>query len=85
MAFRPITGILVLLIRAYQVCLSPLFGKTCRFYPSCSTYSMEAIKRHGCFKGIALTIKRICKCHPFHPGGVDFVPGSEPHATEPKL
>lgn len=85
MAFHPIKQILVLLIRAYQLCLSPLFGQSCRFYPSCSTYSMEAIRRHGCLKGIALSLKRICKCHPFHPGGIDLVPGSEQHVTEPKL
>jgi putative membrane protein insertion efficiency factor len=74
--------ILMLLIRAYQLCLSPLFGRTCRFYPSCSTYSLEAISRHGCRKGVGLSIKRICKCHPFHPGGVDLVPGDEINATE---
>ncbi len=70
--------ILILPIRVYQLCLSPYIGKRCRFYPSCSVYSIEAIKQHGCLKGIYLSIKRICKCHPFHPGGVDLVPESDP-------
>jgi len=69
--------ILVLLIRAYKVCLSPLLGQNCRFYPSCSEYSIEAIERHGCVKGIILSVRRIFRCHPFNPGGVDHVPGHE--------
>ncbi len=76
--------ILILLIRAYQVCLSPFLGQNCRFYPSCSAYCMEAITRHGCLKGMVLSLKRILKCQPFHPGGVDYVPGCEPHVTELK-
>ncbi|NIM58223.1 MAG: membrane protein insertion efficiency factor YidD [Candidatus Aminicenantes bacterium] len=62
------------LIRCYQVLLSPLLGGHCRFYPSCSNYTYEAIKKHGLFKGIFLGGKRLLKCHPFHPGGVDLVP-----------
>jgi len=80
---RLMKKVLVSLVRAYQVCLSPLLGQNCRFYPSCSTYSMDAITQHGCLKGLALSLKRICKCHPLHPGGVDFVPGPEKHITEP--
>lgn len=66
--------ILLFLIRAYQRILSPLLPPSCRFYPSCSHYGLEAIQRFGAFKGGFLTIKRILKCHPFHPGGIDPVP-----------
>jgi len=52
-------------------------GPSCRFYPTCSSYGIEAIKRFGAFKGTYLTIIRISKCHPFHPGGVDYVPPKE--------
>jgi putative membrane protein insertion efficiency factor len=62
------------LIRIYQLLLSPLLGKTCRFHPSCSEYTKEAINKHGLFKGILLGTKRLLKCHPFHSGGVDYVP-----------
>lgn len=61
-------------IRFYQTVISPIKPPTCRFYPTCSHYGMEAINRFGPFKGGWLTIKRILKCHPFHPGGVDLVP-----------
>lgn len=56
------------LIRVYAYAISPLSGAKCRFYPTCSTYAMEAIDQHGAAKGSALAIKRICKCHPWHPG-----------------
>jgi uncharacterized protein len=62
------------IIRFYQKVISPLKPPTCRFYPSCSHYGLEAIKRFGAIKGGWLTIKRISKCHPFHPGGIDHVP-----------
>jgi len=66
--------ILIGFIKLYQITLSPFLGDSCRFYPSCSNYGIEAIKKHGAFKGFYLTIKRIFKCHPFHPGGHDPVP-----------
>jgi putative membrane protein insertion efficiency factor len=67
--------LLLLLVRAYQVAISPLLGgNNCRFYPTCSNYAMEAIRVHGALKGSALAGKRLCKCHPWHPGGVDPVP-----------
>ena len=66
--------VLVFLIRAYQYTLSPLLGPSCRFYPSCSEYAYQAIVRHGPGKGLLLAVKRILRCHPFHPGGVDPVP-----------
>ncbi|MEM1486081.1 membrane protein insertion efficiency factor YidD [Oscillospiraceae bacterium PP1C4] len=63
------------MIRFYQRWISPLKGRpTCRFYPTCSTYAYTAILRFGAWKGGWLALRRILKCHPFHPGGVDFVP-----------
>jgi putative membrane protein insertion efficiency factor len=67
-------GIALLLIRGYQLGLSPLLGPRCRFYPTCSQYAIEAISRYGILKGAILSSKRLLKCHPFHPGGVDPVP-----------
>ncbi len=63
--------IFIQLIRVYQIIISPIFGKCCRFYPSCSDYTIEAIKKYGVIKGLYLFLKRIIKCHPFHPGGHD--------------
>lgn len=64
----------LLFIRFYQMVISPLIGPCCRFYPSCSRYGQEALKKHGLFYGGWLTLKRIVKCGPFHPGGYDPVP-----------
>ncbi|MPQ27049.1 membrane protein insertion efficiency factor YidD [Bacillus paralicheniformis] len=66
--------VFLLLIRFYQKWISSALPPTCRFYPTCSNYGLEAIEKHGAFKGGWLTIKRILKCHPFHPGGIDPVP-----------
>ena len=62
------------LIRLYQILLSPFFGKQCRFNPTCSRYSEEAINKHGSFNGLILTIKRLFKCHPWGTSGHDPVP-----------
>jgi len=71
-------ALLLLIVRAYQVAISPfLGGQNCRFYPTCSNYAMEAIRVHGAGKGSVLAAKRLCKCHPWHPGGVDPVPGKD--------
>jgi putative membrane protein insertion efficiency factor len=64
----------LLAIKVYQSVLSPLLGRQCRFYPSCSSYTREAIEKYGLLKGVFLGGKRLLKCHPFHPGGVDLVP-----------
>lgn len=71
---NPVQWVLVLFIRVYRRFISPLFPPTCRFYPSCSAYAMEAVQKHGAAKGGWLAVKRISRCHPFHPGGYDPVP-----------
>ncbi|MBI9087293.1 MAG: membrane protein insertion efficiency factor YidD [Desulfobacterales bacterium] len=63
-----------ILIRGYQYAISPILGPSCRFYPTCSEYAHDAIMQHGVIKGGLLATRRIFKCHPFHPGGVDPVP-----------
>ena len=66
--------IVLFLIKFYQICISPFLGKNCRFIPTCSAYTYEAIEIHGIIKGIYLGVRRIIKCHPFHEGGYDPVP-----------
>ena len=66
--------ILVMLLKVYQYLVSPWFGQTCRFYPSCSCYAIEAVEKRGVLMGLWLTIRRIGRCHPWHPGGFDRVP-----------
>ena len=68
---------LIWLVKAYSLLLSPVLGNNCRYYPSCSAYMVEAIERFGAAKGTWMGIKRISRCHPFHEGGFDPVPGSE--------
>lgn len=58
----------------YRYTISPLLGQHCRFYPSCSVYSIAAIQKHGIIRGLFLTTKRLLKCHPWHPGGIDVIP-----------
>ena len=62
------------LIKAYRYLLSPFLGPSCRFYPTCSAYAAEAIDTHGALRGSWFAVKRILKCHPWHPGGIDPVP-----------
>jgi putative membrane protein insertion efficiency factor len=69
-----LVAVLVVVIRAYQVALSPFLGSACRFAPSCSEYAIEALHRHGPIRGSWIGARRIARCHPFHPGGLDPVP-----------
>ncbi|MEO6353441.1 MAG: membrane protein insertion efficiency factor YidD [Oxalobacteraceae bacterium] len=74
------TALLLLLLRVYKLCISPFLGQNCRFFPSCSDYAGQAVREHGALKGSALATKRLCKCHPWHPGGFDPVPGKPPES-----
>ncbi|MGA2759500.1 MAG: membrane protein insertion efficiency factor YidD [Candidatus Cybelea sp.] len=69
------------LIRAYQLLISPLLPPACRFYPSCSNYAAAAVREHGVVRGSWLAFSRLARCHPWHPGGVDFVPAAAPHGA----
>lgn len=66
--------VLVWLVRAYQMFLGPLLPASCRYYPTCSAYAIEALERHGAIRGSLLTVRRIARCHPFRAGGYDPVP-----------
>ncbi|MCB1850043.1 MAG: membrane protein insertion efficiency factor YidD [Gammaproteobacteria bacterium] len=68
---------LIMLIRGYSYLLSPFLGNNCRYVPSCSAYTLEAIERFGAGRGVWMGVKRILRCHPFHPGGYDPVPERE--------
>lgn len=65
--------LVLMLIRFYRVAISPLFPATCRYYPSCSAYAQEAVRRYGAVKGGWMAVRRIVRCHPWHPGGFDPV------------
>jgi putative membrane protein insertion efficiency factor len=65
------------LLRLYRAIISPMYGPTCRFYPSCSEYALIAVDRHGVIRGGWLAIRRLLRCHPWNPGGVDPVPPRE--------
>lgn len=66
--------LLILVVRGYQVVLSPHLPASCRYYPTCSHYAIEALGKHGALRGGWLAVKRIARCHPFRPGGFDPVP-----------
>lgn len=66
--------ILLGLIRAYQYFISPILPRSCRFFPSCSEYALEAVTRYGGVRGGWLAVRRLLRCHPFHPGGIDPIP-----------
>lgn len=72
--FRPLTKLLILLIRLYQVTLSPFIGRNCRYTPTCSNYGIQALEKYGAFKGGWLTIKRVLSCNPWGGSGYDPVP-----------
>lgn len=71
---RVVVLVLLVPIRLYRALLSPLLPKVCRFHPSCSVYAMQALEDHGPLRGLWLAARRLSKCHPFHPGGLDPVP-----------
>ena len=73
--------VLILMIRGYQ-CISRCFPARCRFYPSCSDYTIEAIQKHGIVYGLWLCFRRVCQCHPWNPGGYDPVPEVRGRKTE---
>ncbi len=75
-----ISKLLVFLIKAYRLVLSPWLGQQCRFHPTCSQFALQAIQTHGPYRGSWLTIKRLASCHPWHVGGIDHVP--ENHAKK---
>lgn len=89
---RAVTWLLLKLLRAYQLLLSPWIGNQCRFYPTCSHYAVDALQTHGPWRGLYLTLTRLGRCHPWHAGGVDTVPakshqvtalsGTQPHAHD---
>jgi putative membrane protein insertion efficiency factor len=71
---RVLARMLIAMVVAYRRYVSPVLPARCRFYPSCSAYSLEALQKHGAIRGTGLTIWRLLRCHPFHPGGYDPVP-----------
>lgn len=68
------TRLFIGLLRAYQYLLSPFFGQHCRFTPTCSQYAIDALREHGLWRGSMLAARRVLRCHPWHPGGLDPVP-----------
>jgi uncharacterized protein len=74
--------LLIALVRAYQLLVSPLLGQTCRFYPSCSAYAVGALREHGAVRGTWLSVRRLARCNPWNPGGVDHVPPSARSSAE---
>ncbi len=76
---------LIALVKGYQLLISPLTGASCRFYPSCSAYALTALQRHGLFRGTWLTVRRLLRCHPWNPGGVDHVPDRQDQTPDGAL
>jgi len=72
-----LTRLLLLLVRAYRLTISPFLPCACRFEPSCSEFALESLRRHGAWSGSRLALSRIARCHPWHAGGYDPVPGGE--------
>jgi uncharacterized protein len=68
------TRALLAIVAAYRYALSPMLGRSCRFHPSCSEYAQQALERHGALRGLWLALRRVGRCHPWHPGGYDPVP-----------
>jgi putative membrane protein insertion efficiency factor len=79
----PVARVLIGMVRFYQRWISPALPPTCRFYPSCSAYALEAVQVHGAARGTWLAVRRLLRCHPWHPGGVDPVPPRDPEPEQP--
>jgi putative membrane protein insertion efficiency factor len=77
--------VLILLLKAYRLVISPLYGNVCRYYPSCSAYALRAVEVHGALKGSWLAGRRLLRCHPWTPGGYDPVPGTPEYDEEALL
>ena len=75
--------LLIWLIQGYRVLISPLLPPNCRFQPTCSQYAIEALERFGSWRGGILAVRRVLRCHPFHPGGYDPVPSASEQTTQP--
>lgn len=69
--------LIIQLIRGYRLLLSPWLGNHCRFHPTCSCYAITAVEHHGALRGSGLAVARLLRCHPWHPGGLDPVPGTD--------
>lgn len=82
---RPSTLIFLAVIKFYQYLISPFLGQRCRFYPSCSNYSEQAITEHGTIKGLYLSVKRLLRCHPLSDGGFDPVPSIQREQSSGRL
>ena len=80
-ASRAVGLVLLGLLRGWQLLASPTYGQTCRFHPSCSAYGVEAVRVHGPGRGSLLIVRRLARCHPWNPGGVDAVPPAGPAPT----
>jgi putative membrane protein insertion efficiency factor len=76
-----VSRVLVALIRVYQFAISPMLGPKCRYYPSCSAYAVEALQQYGAIRGSWLAARRLARCHPWSPGGVDHVPPRHQHVS----
>jgi putative membrane protein insertion efficiency factor len=81
----PLTRLPVALLRGYQRWVSPALPPTCRFYPTCSAYAIEALQVHGLLRGSWLTVRRLLRCAPWHPGGVDPVPPRPPRSARKNI
>lgn len=79
----PLRVLLIGLLRAYRLVISPLYGQVCRYHPSCSAYALEAVTEHGSLRGTWLAMRRVARCHPWAAGGYDPVPAPRPTRTIP--